>query len=85
MFFFIYCSQVLSEQAECYVRALQWTLYYYYRGVRSWSWYYPHHYAPYISDVQNFSHLKLEYDIGTPFLPFQQVPTINHYIPNYIN
>lgn len=68
-----YFSDVLAEQAECYVRALQWTLFYYYRGVRSWCWYYPHHYAPYISDVRNFSHLKFDYDEGTPFLPFEQL------------
>lgn len=41
--------------------------------MKSWGWYYPHHYAPYISDVQNFSNLKLEFDLGTPFLPFEQL------------
>lgn len=55
------------------MRALQWTLYYYYRGVKSWCWYYPHHYAPYISDVRNFAHLKFDFEQGTPFLPFQQL------------
>ncbi|XP_023246707.1 5'-3' exoribonuclease 1-like [Copidosoma floridanum] len=32
-----------------YVRAVQWTLAYYYQGCISWSWYYPYHYAPHIS------------------------------------
>lgn len=64
---------MLAEQAECYVRALQWTLFYYYRGVKSWCWFYPHHYAPYISDVRNFAHLQLNYVEGKPFLPFQQL------------
>lgn len=68
-----YSRAVLAEQTECYIRALQWTLYYYYRGVKSWGWYYPHHYAPYISDVQNFSDLKLDFELGKPFLPFEQL------------
>uniref|UniRef100_T1JKJ5 Uncharacterized protein n=1 Tax=Strigamia maritima TaxID=126957 RepID=T1JKJ5_STRMM len=66
-------TEVLKDQAECYVRAIQWNLHYYYNGVCSWSWYYPHHYAPYISDVEKFSHLTLEFELGTPFLPFQQL------------
>ena len=64
---------VLRDQAECFVRAIQWNLHYYYNGVCSWSWYYPHHYAPYISDVKDFANLKLDYDLGKPFLPFQQL------------
>ncbi|XP_049529328.1 5'-3' exoribonuclease 1 [Anopheles darlingi] len=69
-------EDVRAEQAECYIRALQWTLHYYYRGVVSWSWYYPHHYAPFISDVDHFDHLKLEFDMARPFLPFQQLLSV---------
>lgn len=64
---------MLAEQTECYITALQWTLSYYYRGVCSWGWYYPHHYAPYISDIQNFKGLNIKLDMGRPFLPFQQL------------
>ncbi|XP_076757496.1 5'-3' exoribonuclease pacman isoform X1 [Xylocopa sonorina] len=63
----------LRSQAECYVRAIQWNLNYYYNGCCSWSWYYPHHYAPYISDIKNFKDLKLEFEMGEPFLPFEQL------------
>ncbi|KAJ9598748.1 hypothetical protein L9F63_026718, partial [Diploptera punctata] len=67
-------SDVLRSQADGYVRAIQWNLRYYYNGVCSWSWFYPHHYAPYISDICNFSSdLELCYNMGTPFLPFQQL------------
>ncbi|XP_046595171.1 5'-3' exoribonuclease 1 isoform X1 [Neodiprion lecontei] len=66
-------ADVLKSQAECYVRAIQWNLNYYYNGCCSWSWYYPHHYAPYISDIKGFKDLKLEFDMGRPFLPFQQL------------
>ncbi|XP_015607830.1 5'-3' exoribonuclease 1 isoform X2 [Cephus cinctus] len=64
---------VLRSQAEGYVRAIQWNLHYYYDGCCSWSWYYPHHYAPYISDIKDFKDLKLEFDLGTPFKPFEQL------------
>ncbi|GLV41654.1 pacman [Carabus blaptoides fortunei] len=65
--------EIMRDQAEGYVRAIQWNLNYYYNGVCSWSWYYPHHYAPYISDIRDFSNLKLEYDLGKPFQPFEQL------------
>ncbi|KOC61668.1 5'-3' exoribonuclease 1 [Habropoda laboriosa] len=63
----------LRSQAEGYVRAIQWNLHYYYNGCCSWSWYYPHHYAPYISDIKDFKDLKLEFELGEPFLPFEQL------------
>ena len=31
-------DDVLREQAEGYIRAVQWNLHYYYNGVQSWSW-----------------------------------------------
>ncbi|XP_015189014.1 PREDICTED: 5'-3' exoribonuclease 1 isoform X2 [Polistes dominula] len=66
-------EDVLRSQAEVYVRAIQWNLHYYYDGCCSWSWYYPHHYAPYISDIKGFKDLKLEFELGEPFQPFQQL------------
>lgn len=66
-------EQVLRDQAEGYVRAIQWNLHYYYHGVASWSWYYPHHYAPYVSDICNFKDLTLEFKLGEPFKPFEQL------------
>ncbi|XP_041751863.2 5'-3' exoribonuclease 1 isoform X3 [Coregonus clupeaformis] len=63
----------LANQALCYVEGIQWILHYYYHGVQSWSWYYPHHYAPFLSDVRNIAHLKLTFDMGKPFMPFQQL------------
>lgn len=66
-------SDVMRSQAEGYIRALQWNLNYYFNGCCSWSWYYPHHYAPYISDIKDFENLIIEFDLGQPFLPFQQL------------
>ena len=63
----------MADQAETYVRALQWNLHYYYNGCQSWSWFYPFHYSPYVSDINNFDHLELKFDMAKPFLPFEQL------------
>uniref|UniRef100_A0A2R5LDG2 5'-3' exoribonuclease 1 n=1 Tax=Ornithodoros turicata TaxID=34597 RepID=A0A2R5LDG2_9ACAR len=67
---------VLQEQAHGYVRAIQWNLHYYYHGVPSWNWFYPHHYSPYISDIKDFKGINMDFDLGKPFLPFQQLMSI---------
>ncbi|GMS83510.1 hypothetical protein PENTCL1PPCAC_5685, partial [Pristionchus entomophagus] len=63
----------LREQAEGYVRAIQWNLHYYYHGCCSWNWYFRHHYAPYISDVLDFSLMEMGFEMSQPFLPFEQL------------
>nr|XP_060623773.1 5'-3' exoribonuclease 1 isoform X1 [Anolis sagrei ordinatus] len=63
----------LADQAKCYVQAIQWILHYYYHGVQSWSWYYPYHYAPYLSDIRKISDLKIYLDLEKPFMPFEQL------------
>lgn len=68
--------EVLKEQAEAYITAIQWTLSYYYHGVQSWGYFYPHHYSPFISDLKNFANMKIKFDIGKPFLPFQQLMSV---------
>lgn len=68
--------EVLAEQARTYVTALQWTLSYYYHGVQSWGYFYPHHYAPYISDIRDFKDFQIKFDLGKPFLPFQQLMSV---------
>ena len=67
---------VLREQAEGYVRAIQWNLHYYYNGCMSWAWYYPHHFAPWITDIKNFSNMVLNFELGEPFLPFEQLLSV---------
>uniref|UniRef100_A0A1I8FHQ4 XRN_M domain-containing protein n=1 Tax=Macrostomum lignano TaxID=282301 RepID=A0A1I8FHQ4_9PLAT len=65
------------RQTREYVRGLQWVLYYYYRGVPSWGWFYRSTtLRDYISDVRDFADLDLQFDLGHPFLPFQQLMAV---------
>ncbi|KAJ8357875.1 hypothetical protein SKAU_G00206690 [Synaphobranchus kaupii] len=66
-------DEFLAGQALCYVEGIQWILHYYYHGVQSWSWYYPYHYAPFLSDVRNIAGLTLQFNLAKPFMPFQQL------------
>jgi len=80
----------LRELTENYVQGLQWVLFYYYRGVASWPWYYRFHYSPMISDVKKGLGADMNFQLGQPFRPFQQlmgvlpdrskkiVPTVYH-------
>lgn len=59
-----------------YVRALQWNLHYYYHGCMSWGWFYPYHYAPFISDIADFTDVDLKFDMGEPFKPLDQLLSV---------
>ncbi|XP_047138728.1 5'-3' exoribonuclease 1 isoform X1 [Hydra vulgaris] len=65
----------IEMQTICsnYVTALQWISHYYFNGLQSWSWYYPYHYSPYMSDLASFELEKISMDLGTPFRPFEQL------------
>ncbi|TPX58418.1 hypothetical protein PhCBS80983_g03133 [Powellomyces hirtus] len=76
----------MAEFIYHYVEGLQWVAYYYYNGVASWEWFYPYHYGPKITDLINLKRLDIKFDIGRPFLPFEQLmgvlPTAsNSHIP----
>ena len=59
-----------------YIRGLQWVLLYYYQGVRSWSWFYPFHYAPFVSDLSEVDNMPMEFDLSQPFEPYQQLMSV---------
>lgn len=63
----------LRKLCENYVQGLQWVLYYYYRGICSWPWFYQYHYSPLISDVIKGLGADLNFQLGQPFKPFEQL------------
>ncbi len=62
-----------TSLCENYVEGLQWVLFYYYRGIASWPWFYKYHYAPLISDVAKGANAKLVFEKGQPFKPYEQL------------
>lgn len=79
-----------KKLCENYIEGLQWVLFYYYKGIASWPWFYAYHYSPLISDVAKGANANLTFKKGQPFKPFEQlmgvlpdrskkiVPTVYH-------
>ncbi|KAI0843834.1 exoribonuclease 1 [Daldinia vernicosa] len=63
----------LTKLCENYVQGLQWVLYYYYKGVASWPWFYGYHYSPMTSDIMKGMNADLTFKLGQPFRPFEQL------------
>lgn len=63
----------MRNLTENYVQGLQWVLFYYYRGVASWPWFYGYHYSPMISDVKLGLNADINFQLGQPFRPYQQL------------
>lgn len=57
----------IKQMFRKYFEGLQWVLYYYYRGITAWRWYYPYHYPPMISDFANIENY-LDYDLDSVFV-----------------
>ena len=42
----------------------------------SWSWFYPHHFSPWITDIKNFADMEMKFELSAPFLPFEQLMAV---------
>ncbi|CDO95673.1 unnamed protein product [Kluyveromyces dobzhanskii CBS 2104] len=65
-----------KDVVRCYVEGISWVLLYYYQGCASWTWYYPYHYAPFAQDFVNIKNLDIHFDLGEPFLPYEQLMSV---------
>jgi len=68
-----------------YLLSLQWVMFYYRRGLSSWSWFYPHHFPPLFVDLQRYLRtghvMRMLCDgvfgnVGNPFTPFEQLVAV---------
>ncbi|BDD58769.1 hypothetical protein MPDQ_001297 [Monascus purpureus] len=66
-------EEEMKKLTENYVQGLQWVLFYYYRGIASWPWFFRYHYAPMISDVKKGLGADTNFELGQPFRPFEQL------------
>ncbi|OLY81362.1 5'-3' exoribonuclease 2 [Smittium mucronatum] len=68
-------SPQVSEMCHNYLHTLQWVVYYYFKGIRSWVHYYPYHYSPKVSDlissISDYS--KVNFSPSKPYSPIEQL------------
>jgi 5'-3' exoribonuclease 2 len=69
-------DQFIAEIKKSYIEGLQWVFSYYYNGCPSWEWFYPYHYAPFVSDLADLGKIKIVMEKSTPSLPFEQLMSV---------
>ncbi|XPS92560.1 5'-3' exoribonuclease 2 [Ascochyta lentis] len=77
-----------NKVARQYAEGLCWVLAYYMQGCPSWTWYFPHHYAPFAADFVGLEDMNPRemFEKGVPFHPYEQLMGVlpaasNHAIP----
>lgn len=59
-----------------YLTAMYWILMYYTHGCVSWSWFYPYHYSPCVSDFSIIENFEVSFDLNEPFKPLVQLMAV---------
>ncbi|KAJ2794509.1 exonuclease II Exo2, partial [Coemansia helicoidea] len=65
----------VAPMCRDYIATVQWVLLYYFQGCQSWSWFYPHHYAPCISDLCAglTAYARDGFENDEPYTPYEQL------------
>jgi 5'-3' exoribonuclease 1 len=66
-------TRLRTQVIQKYVEGLHWVLQYYHHGCPSWTWYYPHYFAPLCSDLRQLGAFKVSFRKGKPFTPLTQL------------
>jgi len=71
-----------------YIYGLRWIAYYYFDTCCSWSWFYPHDYAPFISDIYKYMNIydinEVKFDLFKPIEPLLQLLIVLPYNSFYL-
>jgi 5'-3' exonuclease len=65
-----------AEVSEHFIRGVVWCYKYYYSGCPSWSWYYPFHYAPFISSINYIDEEIEKFTLDAPLIPIMQIMAV---------
>eukprot|EP00917_Polyrhabdina_sp_WS-2016_P032642 GHVP01069579.1.p1 GENE.GHVP01069579.1~~GHVP01069579.1.p1 ORF type:complete len:663 (+),score=127.45 GHVP01069579.1:1789-3777(+) len=67
-------EETIKDMVSNYIDGLVWMMRYYYKGCPSWRWFYPYHYAPFLSDIFTYGKsTPIEFKTTRPFRPFEQL------------
>jgi 5'-3' exonuclease len=71
-------GRATGQVVAAYLKTMEWTLKYYTHGVASWSWFYPHHHAPTMSDIHRFltdhaNSFEVRFALAAPLSPDEQL------------